>query len=229
MGFISGNILVICYNSPMRPLLIAHRGDTVHFPENTLEAFQSAIDKGADGFECDVQLDDQGRLIVVHDYLYDRGKKYPLFADVLQQFSQTCFMEIELKAYEAGIVEELKNVVAQHTPKRFELTTSEIPLISVMRTAFSKADIGLIFNSYLFEEWMTSELIMRKVVGYMKLTGANVAHLTPENLSLPMVEALRESGSKVHAADVRVEQYQAMCDLRVDKMTFDDVGLLERI
>jgi len=43
----------------MVPLLIVHRGDTVHFPENTLEAFKSAFDLGADGIECDVQCDEK--------------------------------------------------------------------------------------------------------------------------------------------------------------------------
>ena len=43
----------------MVPLLIVHRCDTVHFPENTLEAFKSAFDLGADGIECDVQCDEK--------------------------------------------------------------------------------------------------------------------------------------------------------------------------
>lgn len=37
-----------------RPLIIAHRGDSSLFPENTLEAFRAAAYIGADFFELDV-------------------------------------------------------------------------------------------------------------------------------------------------------------------------------
>ena len=54
------------YNEQM--LLIAHRGDTISFKPNTLEAFLSAFDKGADGIELDVHLF-RNEIIVVHDFL----------------------------------------------------------------------------------------------------------------------------------------------------------------
>jgi glycerophosphoryl diester phosphodiesterase len=50
-----------------RPLIIAHRGASAHAPENTLAAFQIAIDAGADGVELDVRLSKDGVPIVVHD------------------------------------------------------------------------------------------------------------------------------------------------------------------
>ena len=49
------------------PLVIAHRGVSAHAPENTLAAFQMAIDVGADGVELDVRLSKDGVPIVVHD------------------------------------------------------------------------------------------------------------------------------------------------------------------
>lgn len=49
------------------PLLIAHRGGTGLWPENTLEAFRSAIDMGADGIELDVHLTRDGIAVVHHD------------------------------------------------------------------------------------------------------------------------------------------------------------------
>ena len=38
-----------------RPLNIAHRGGANLWPENTLEAFDNAINVGVDGIECDIQ------------------------------------------------------------------------------------------------------------------------------------------------------------------------------
>ncbi len=56
-------------HSPIRlfPLIWAHRGASRRYPENTLSAFQGAIDAGADGIELDVHLSADGNLIVTHD------------------------------------------------------------------------------------------------------------------------------------------------------------------
>jgi glycerophosphoryl diester phosphodiesterase len=55
-----------------RILLGAHRGNSAEFPENTLAAFQSALDLGVDVIECDVHLSADGALPVIHDHLVDR-------------------------------------------------------------------------------------------------------------------------------------------------------------
>ena len=44
-------------------LVWAHRGASGYAPENTLEAFQKAVEMGADGVELDVQLTKDGELV----------------------------------------------------------------------------------------------------------------------------------------------------------------------
>src|SRR2546427_13260436 len=51
----------------MPPLIIAHRGDSAHVPENTLAAFAAALEEGADLVEFDVQLTKDGQVAVIHD------------------------------------------------------------------------------------------------------------------------------------------------------------------
>ena len=51
----------------VKPLIIAHRGASASAPENTLAAFQRAIEDGADGIELDVRLAKDGVPIVFHD------------------------------------------------------------------------------------------------------------------------------------------------------------------
>jgi len=46
----------------MAPLIIAHRGDSAHRPENTLVSFASALEAGADLVEADVQLTKDGHV-----------------------------------------------------------------------------------------------------------------------------------------------------------------------
>jgi glycerophosphoryl diester phosphodiesterase len=50
-----------------RVVAISHRGEHLHHPENTLPAFQAAIDAGADYFELDVRTTSDGKLVLSHD------------------------------------------------------------------------------------------------------------------------------------------------------------------
>jgi glycerophosphoryl diester phosphodiesterase len=47
--------------------VLGHRGARQVAPENTLAAFQLAVDQGADGVELDVRLDADQELVVLHD------------------------------------------------------------------------------------------------------------------------------------------------------------------
>jgi glycerophosphoryl diester phosphodiesterase len=49
------------------PLIVAHRGDSFHAPENTLEAARLGYAAGADAWELDVQLTRDGVPVVLHD------------------------------------------------------------------------------------------------------------------------------------------------------------------
>ncbi|WP_203567933.1 glycerophosphodiester phosphodiesterase [Aestuariimicrobium ganziense] len=50
----------------------AHRGASADAPENTLSAFELAVEQGADGVELDVQLTSDGEVVVCHDETIDR-------------------------------------------------------------------------------------------------------------------------------------------------------------
>lgn len=54
-------------------LVIAHRGASTDFAENTLDAFLGAVDQGADGVELDVRRTLDGALAVSHDDVLPDG------------------------------------------------------------------------------------------------------------------------------------------------------------
>jgi len=54
------------------PLVIAHRGANRLAPENTVAAFKKALEFNVDGFENDVHMTSDGRLVVCHDDAVDR-------------------------------------------------------------------------------------------------------------------------------------------------------------
>jgi glycerophosphoryl diester phosphodiesterase len=65
-------VKLILTNAANQTLVMAHRGDSVDAPENTLPAFQAAIDHGADAAEMDVQMTKDGTIVVLHDSSIDR-------------------------------------------------------------------------------------------------------------------------------------------------------------
>ena len=70
-------VIVSSFALAQTPLLpsggvCAHRGDNQFFPENTVPAFRSAVEKGAQQVEFDVKLTKDGQMIIMHDATVDR-------------------------------------------------------------------------------------------------------------------------------------------------------------
>jgi glycerophosphoryl diester phosphodiesterase len=57
---------------PGKIVVISHRGEHLHHPENTMAAFQAAIDAGADFFELDVRTTSDGKFVLMHDNTLNR-------------------------------------------------------------------------------------------------------------------------------------------------------------
>lgn len=55
------------YLLPDRPMVIAHRGDSAHAPENSLLALDLAAQLGVDALEMDIHATSDGVLVVAHD------------------------------------------------------------------------------------------------------------------------------------------------------------------
>ncbi|ORV26844.1 hypothetical protein AWB98_13330 [Mycolicibacterium conceptionense] len=52
--------------------MVAHRGASHDFPEQTRAAYTEALRQGADALECDVRLTKDGELVLIHDKTVDR-------------------------------------------------------------------------------------------------------------------------------------------------------------
>jgi glycerophosphoryl diester phosphodiesterase len=77
-------------------LVIAHRGASAELPENTLPAFERAIEVGADAIELDVHADATGRLLVTHEAPRPR-RTYPTLAEALDLMRGRIPAYVELK------------------------------------------------------------------------------------------------------------------------------------
>jgi len=77
-------------------IVIAHRGASWERPENTLPAFERAIELGADYVELDVHADAGGALVVTHDPPA-RGATYPRLEQALELCRGRIGVMVELK------------------------------------------------------------------------------------------------------------------------------------
>ena len=77
-------------------LVIAHRGASAELPENTLPAFERAIELGVDFVELDVHADPEGRLVVTHGRPRV-GPGYPTLEAALELMRGRVAVMVELK------------------------------------------------------------------------------------------------------------------------------------
>jgi len=109
-------------------LNIAHRGARAYAPENTLPAFEKAVQMGCDMFELDVRLSKDGQLMVFHDEnllrCTDATNKFPGRANYLL----TEFTVAELAELDAGswYVHELSLNPADRQPYLQSLSQQEL-------------------------------------------------------------------------------------------------------
>ena len=57
---------------PAAKLIIAHRGNSAFWPENTLASFEHGMALGADALEFDVRVSRDGHAMVIHDATLER-------------------------------------------------------------------------------------------------------------------------------------------------------------
>lgn len=63
---LTASVVALGANKPDFTTLIAHRGESIDAPENTMPAFKMAVERGF-GFECDIYLSKDGRVFTFHD------------------------------------------------------------------------------------------------------------------------------------------------------------------
>jgi glycerophosphoryl diester phosphodiesterase len=113
-----------------QPLIIGHRGASAMAPENTIAAFEAAIEAGSDGIEFDVRLSSDGVPVVIHDETLHRTSgvrrrvadmalnelnrfDVPSLAQVFELFeSNDLILYLEMK--EVEVAEKCCQLIAQH-------------------------------------------------------------------------------------------------------------------
>jgi glycerophosphoryl diester phosphodiesterase len=151
-----------------RPL-IAHRGASGEFPENTLLAFERGLDQGADALEFDVRLSSDGVPVVIHDATVDRttdasgpvsgfsaaglalldagsGERVPTVAEVLDRFPETpCIIEVKETAAAGPLADlmRLHHATGRVVVGAFEHTALTSFRVPEFRRAASRREVAV--------------------------------------------------------------------------------------
>ncbi len=165
----------------MMPKIIAHRGASAHAPENTLAAFQLALDQGADGIELDVMLSKDKKLVVIHDDAVDRTtngtgrvmdltleelqsldaddhEKIPSLAEVFDLVGGKFLINIELKNYSSlfdSLPIKVAGLVEARGLKDSVIVSSFNPLnLPRFRRRLPEVALGLLTQPHQARRWI---------------------------------------------------------------------------
>lgn len=194
--------------------VIAHRGDSAHYPENTLAAFEAAIQGGADALELDLHVCKTGEAIVIHDDSVDRttngsGKVADMTLD-------------EIKALDAGGGEqiptlgEVLELVDGRAKLYIEPKTSIMPPKDWSNTFSNAVEKG---------NWNYNQLVL---VGAGYTTFYNIRdrdpniHVAPsfDSAAEPIVETAKYMGAK----EVNIKYTEVPPELR-ERLQKEGIGL----
>ena len=125
-------------------LVIAHRGASSYAPENTLAAFDLALQLGVKHLECDVHASRDGQIVIIHDDTVDRttngtgrvtdytlaelqkldagswfgeqfaGEHIPTCEDILARYKGRAHFHIEIKGRTAHLAVWTVDLIRRH-------------------------------------------------------------------------------------------------------------------
>ena len=253
--------LAVCYyvlpaNDELRtmlggsvPIVTAHRGFSAAAPENTLPAFQLAIDQGCERAELDVQMTKDGVVMVTHDtnmrrctgrnqniydLTYDEvrkldagrwfGKKYagtkvPTLAEVLDLCKGKIELNIEIKPNAA-------------TPEL------EAETLRIIREKGFENDCVITSQSYetlckvkeLAPGISTGYILALGVGSYYDLPAADFFSVESTFITSGMVQQVHLRGKTVSAWTVnREEDASDLLSLGVDDIITDKPGMVQQL
>lgn len=228
--------------------IIAHRGYSDRYPENTLAAFKAALDHGSDAIELDVHMASDGQLVVHHDYYlgnpdngeglvftkdlaYIKGLKIgetetiPTLEEVFELVGGKMQYELELKGFTEDFLQKVVELV-----KRFDLagnieftspTVYSLTKLKELEPSFKTGTFAAPFPG-----WMDKGLGQTLLINGGKLGSINVLHCPLDMIDEQLITSAHNAGLLIHAADCNTEEtLQKAFALGVDQLSTNTLEL----
>lgn len=223
-------------NTLPAPIIFAHRGASVHAPENTLAAFELAHKQGADAIELDVKLSADGIPVVIHDPTVDRttdgkglirdlrlaalreldageGQRIPTLDEVFASLGGQLLINVELTNYttrDDQLVDKVVEVVKKHNLADGIIFSSFLPK-NLKRAAelLPQTPRGLLALPN-FSGWIVRNFIFRS--GDYQALHAKLINVSPQQ-----IQRTHRMGRRIHVWTVnQADDMQRLADWGVD-------------
>jgi glycerophosphoryl diester phosphodiesterase len=221
---------------PDRTQVIAHRGASGYRPQNTVSAYQLAVEQRADRIEIDLHHSRDGAIIIRHDEELQSlggrgdivemdlaeiasldgggGQKIPTLDEVLDQFGAAIPFNLEIKAGERGAYAGLEAATLAAVEGRGLLGS----------TLFSSFDDGVLQRLRALNDKVRLAVLVSPRAAERPLQRADAVGAEAVNPWLGLaepdfVDAIHAEGLAVYVYTVnKVEDMQRMIDRGVDGM-----------
>ncbi len=206
------------------PLVIAHRGASAYELENSMAAFQRAVQLGADGVELDVHVTADGVPIVHHDPVADgrtlrRSRQADLEGIRLENGEPLPTLSEALTAIgDHHVFVEAKHLPPEHDaallsalaagphPERYQVHAFDHRVVRRLRATHAAPPCGILSTSYPVDP-----------LAQLRAADAGTLWQHESMVDAALVDLLHEAGIRVYAWTVDVpERLRALCALGVD-------------
>lgn len=229
----------------MTPKIIAHRGASAHAPENTLSAFELALEQGADGIELDVMLSKDREIVVIHDASVDRttngsgrvkdmtleelkrldagqGEKIPSLEEVFEVFGGKFLINIELSNYTSffnSLPIEVAEIIQSHKLVDSVMISSFNPFnLARFRRRLPQVDLGLITLPNKAKHWK------------YRFFRYDAIHPEYQDVDQVLVAATHAQNKKINVWEVdEPNEIRRLAALKVDGIITNDPQLTRKV
>lgn len=253
--------LAVCYyvlpaNDELRtmlggsvPIVTAHRGFSAAAPENTLPAFQLAIDQGCERAELDVQMTKDGVVMVTHDTNMRRctGRNqniYDLTYDEVRKLDAGRWFGKKYAGTKVPTLEEVLDLCKGKIELNIEIKPNaatpelEAETLRIIREKGFENDCVITSQSYetlckvkeLAPGISTGYILALGVGSYYDLPAADFFSVESTFITSGMVQQVHLRGKTVSAWTVnREEDASDLLSLGVDDIITDKPGMVQQL
>ena len=215
--------------------IVAHRGVATEYPENTLPAFQRAIELGADAVELDVRLTKDKVPVVFHyyyldeitslqgpifDYRYEdllqaefprvlngvEPLKIPALSEVLETIGGKIGLEIEIKGPEPESAMIVADVLRRFKNLWGTMEVTSYKIALLLEISNQCPGVATNLLYPRSESWMDLDVVAYEAANLARQAMVRAVHLHPTQLSGEVIDYIQRSGVEIHAWDVNHER-----------------------
>ena len=151
----------------------AHRGFSEKYPENTIPAFQAAIDLNVDQLEIDIRVTKDDQLVIIHDATVDRttngtGKVCDYTLEELRRLDAGSWKGEEFKGLQIPTLIEFMDLVKDLPDMTIDFELKEYPVAGWEEKSYSVCDrVMKIIDDYGYTDRCVINTFNGKLHGYI--------------------------------------------------------------